>query len=188
MTISSVNTLLIFLVGFGVFGLTRGPEREIWTLGGVALTMLLLFFGGSAIFEQLPVRIMSGVLALAGNQDGSNSAAAHPLQQPWTLIVLWLVTAALVFLAYFMGYKFAKPNDNRDFGNYAGGFVMGAINGAFICIFLFSQGGFQNLNIQFPDGTLTRTSIAPLILVGIVVTIIAITLTTRGKAASGGKP
>ncbi len=180
MTISSIETLSVFLLGFGIFGCVRGPEREVWTLGGITMTMLLLFFGGTTIFEQLPLRVAAGFMALVGNQAGSNDLAAHPLQAPWTTVMLVCGTVALVLLAYVMGQKFGKPTATRDFGNFVSGFVMGALNGTFICVFLFSQGGFQaGINIQFPDGVLTRTSIVPLILVGIVVTLIAIGLSSR---------
>lgn len=188
MTISSLNTFLVFLIAFGSIGLSRGYKREIWTLGGVSLTLIFLFLGGVDIVQQLPVRIFAGILSVSGNQDGSNNAAAHPLQEPWTVIMLWLGTVLLVGLAYLMGQKFSKTESPRDFGSYAGGFVMGAINGALICMFLFSQGGFTNVSIQFPDGQMARSMVTPLILVGAVVVFIAIVATMRPKpASSGGK-
>jgi hypothetical protein len=187
MTITSVETLIFFVCGFGIFGCARGPEREVWTLGGITMTMLLLFFGGTSVFEQLPLRVGAGLLAMIGNQSGSNSLVAHPLQAPWTTVMLVIGTAGLVLLAYTVGQKFGKsPSTKRDFGSLASGFVMGALNGTFICVFLFSQGGFQaGINIQFPDGGLTRTSIVPLILGGIVVTLIAVGLSSRRPKATG---
>ncbi len=186
MTITSVETLIFFVFGFGVFGGVRGPQREVWTLGGITLTMLLLFFGGTGILEQLPLRIGAGLLSMVGNQSGSNSLAAHPLQAPWTIVMLVLGTASLILLSYVVGQKFGKsPPAKRDFGNVASGFVMGAINGTFICVFLFSQGGFQaGLNIQFPDGGLTRDSIVPLIISGIIITLIALGLSSRKAKTS----
>lgn len=185
MTINSVETLIVFLCIFGIWGSIRGPEREVWTLGGITLAMFFLFFGGDTMFEQLPVRLVAGLASIVGNQSGSNYLSAHPLQQPWTLMMLWLATLGLVTLAYCMGFRFANvaANRSRDFGNIVSGFVMGALNGLFICVFLFSQGGMQaGLNIQFPDSVLTRTTIAPLILVGIVITIIAVALSSRSPA------
>jgi hypothetical protein len=185
-TVTSLNTLLVFLLGFGVLGATRGPKHEIWTLGGITLTMLFLSLGGVDIVKQLPVRIASGFLAVSGNQDGSNNAAAHPLSEPWTIIMLWLGTIALVVIAYAMGQKFGKEEKTRDFGSYMGGFLMGAINGACICLFLFSQGGFQNVNIQFPDGQMARTTIAPLIIIGLFVVGVAFVATRPKPASSSG--
>lgn len=184
MTIESINTLLVFLIAFGAIGVARGRQREIWTLGGITLTMLFLALGGVDIIKQLPVRVASGFLAMSGNQDGSNNAAAHPLQEPWTVVVLWVGTITLVAVAYLMGQKFGQNEATRDFGSYVGGLVMGAINGACICLFLFSQGGFHDVSIKFPDAQMARNTITPLILVGIAVVVIGIVATTRPKPAS----
>lgn len=174
MTVSAVETLLLFLGIFGAMGAARGPEREVWTLGGITLTVLLLFYGGAMIIEQLPVRLLAGVLALMGNQSGSNGIAAHPLAAPWTLAMLWLGTASLIALAYWMGQRFGK-NKPKVFSEHAAGFLMGALNGLFIAVFLFNEGGFQvGLHIQFPDGLLTRTIIAPVIMVGVIITVITL--------------
>ncbi|MBA3826986.1 MAG: hypothetical protein H0X24_24225 [Ktedonobacterales bacterium] len=182
MTVSALNTLLVFLIGFGAIGLARGPRQEIWTLGGITLTILFLTLGGLDIIKQLPVRIASGFLSVSGNQDGSNSVAAHPLQDPWTTVMLWIGTLGLVGVSYLMGqFGKGKKDEKRDFGNYFSGFLLGMINGACVCIFLFSQGGFKDVVIQFPTGAASRTTIAPLLLVGLVVVIIAI-------AASRPKP
>jgi hypothetical protein len=163
-----LDTLLVFLIAFGAIGLARGPKREIWTLGGITLTMLFLALGGIEVIKQLPVRVASGFLAMSGNQDGSNYAAAHPLQTPWTMIMLWLGTIGLVAISFLMGQKFGGPPEKtREIGSYLGGLVMGMINGACICVFLFSQGGFSSITIQFPDGQTARNIIAPLILIGI---------------------
>jgi hypothetical protein len=181
MTITSVETLIVFLIGFGIFGCVRGPEREMWTLGGITMTMLLVFFGGTSLFEQLPLRVAAGITSLIGDQEGSNSIASHPLQAPWTIIMLVVCVAGLVVLSYVAGQRFGKaPPEKRDFGNLATGLLVGALNGTCIGVFLFSQGGFQaGINIQFPDSGLTRSSIVPLILVGIVVMVIAVSVAAR---------
>lgn len=174
MTVSAVETLLVFLCIFGAVGAARGPEREVWTLGGITLTVLLLYFGGATIIEQLPVRFTASFLALVGNQAGSDGFAAHPLLAPWTMIMLWIGTASLITLAFGMGQRFGK-NKPKVFSEHAAGFVMGALNGLFIAVFLFNEGGFQvGLHIQFPDGLLTRTIIAPVIMVGVVITVVTL--------------
>ncbi len=184
-TVSSLNTLLIFLIGFGSIGVARGPRREIWTLCGITVAILFLSLGGVEIVKQLPIRVAAGFLAMSGNQDASNSTASHPMGDPWPGIMLWVSTLALVAIAYLMALL-GKKEEKRDFGNYASGFLMGALNGAFICVFLFSQGGFNDLTIKFPDGPTARTVIAPLILIGLAVVFIAIMAMRPKPASSSG--
>jgi hypothetical protein len=187
MTISAVETLIVFVSIFGIIGAVRGPSREIWTVGGVTVTLVFLFFGGAAIFEQLPVRLLSGAMALVGNQGSSNSVAAHPVQAPWTYIWLWVATAGLIVLSYLMGNRFGGADHPKTPGAYVSGFAMGMMSGLFIAVFLFNDSGLTAaIDIQFPDGLLTRTSIVPLILIGLVIVLVAII--TRQSAGNSAPP
>jgi hypothetical protein len=183
MTINAIETLLVFLCIFGTVGAARGPHQELITLVGIAMTLALLNFGGTDIVQHLPTRLLAGVASLLNNQSGSDYLSQHPWPDPWPTIMLWVGTIGLVALSYFMGTRFGQSKGetaNRDFGSVAMGFLIGALNGVFICVFLFSQGGLQaNVSIQFPDSNLTRGTIAPLILLGVVLTIIAIAVTSK---------
>lgn len=180
MTVSSFQTLLVFIGIFGVIGVVRGPNREIWTVCGMGLTALLLLFGGVPIFEQFPLRVVSGLLAMAGNQSGSNDMAAHPLVAPWTSICLYLAVGGLVSLAYLLGAKRGTPRDkDAGLGDYVAGGIMGAINGLIIAAFIFQNGFGSGVNIQFPDGLLTRTSVVPVILVAVICAIFALSTSAR---------
>lgn len=184
MTVSAAQTLVAFLAIFGIVGSVRGPAREVWTLGGVTLTVVLLSFGGATFFEQLPVHFGAAFMSLIGDQASSADIAAHPWQSPGTVVMLLVATVALVTLAYLMGQAFGKEQPTT-FGERVAGFVMGAINGVFIALFLFNQKDLQpGLNIQFPSGLLTRSSVVPLVLVGVIIAIIAITNRRQAKPAS----
>ncbi len=172
MTVSATITLLVFIAIFGVIGAVRGPGREVWTLVGMMVTAVLLLFGRSPI-EQLPVRIASGLLALAGNQNGSNDAAAHPLRAPWTIMMLWLVAIACISASYVMGQRFGKDKP-ATFGEYIAGGMMGALSGLIIAFFLFSQGGLSALSIQFPNGVLTGSTAVPIIVMAVIIAFIAL--------------
>ncbi len=189
MTITSVETLIFFVSIFGIIGAVRGPNREIWTVGGVTLTLIFLFFGGVTILEQLPVRIIAGSMALVGNQSASNSVSAQPLQAPWTYVWLWLATIALLALAFHMGQRFGKGKP-ATIGECISGFAMGTLNGLFISVFLFNESGLRAaLSIQFPDSLLTRTSIVPLVLVGVAISLVAIaTRRSSGPSSSSTTP
>ena len=182
MSLSSLQTLIVFLCIFGIIGASRGPGREVWTMGGIVLTALLLLFGGTPVFEQLPLRIAAAVMSLAGNQNGSNSMAAHPLGEPWTTLMLWLVVGCLIILSYAIGQRFGTSKTD-SFGAVIAGFVMGAINGLVIAVFVF-QNGLSSLSIQFPDGLLTRSIILPIIMVGVGLAVIAVATRKQTKPAA----
>jgi hypothetical protein len=99
--------------------------------------VLLLAYGGATIIEP-------GVLALAGNQPGSDSLAAHPLQAPWTLVMLWLGAVGLVLLAYAMGRRFAAIGPKAP-GEHAAGFLTGALNGLFIAVSCSARVAFHQM-------------------------------------------
>ncbi|HKD75107.1 MAG TPA: hypothetical protein VKB76_06405 [Ktedonobacterales bacterium] len=182
MTVSSTITLLVFLSIFGVIGAVRGRNREVWTLVGVGVTAGVLLFDYSTI-EQLPVHIVSGILALAGNQNGSNDAAAHPLGAPWTIIMLLLAAIALISVSYLMGQRFGKGKP-ETFGDYVGGAMMGALSGLIIAGLVFSQGGLSALSIQIPNGMLTRSTAVMIILVVVIVAFVAIFSSRKSAAKS----
>jgi membrane protein DedA with SNARE-associated domain len=182
MTVSSTITLILFLAIFGVIGAIRGKDREVWTLVGVGMTAIVLLLGYPTI-EQLPVHIVSGILALAGNQNGSNDAAAHRLGAPWTTIMLLLAAIAFISIAYMMGQRFGKGKP-ETFGEYVGGAMMGALSGLIIAVLVFSQGALSALSIQIPNGMLTRSSAGPIIVIALIVAGIAFFSNRKSAAKS----
>jgi|GEM_PF-2775158 len=187
MTIAPSQTLLVLLVGVGCYGAVRGPYREIWTVGGMALLAIFLNFGGLPLLKQLPVHFAASIQALSGDQHASNETAAHPIGEPWTIISLWVCTLALILLAYTLGHVLGKPKGKeQNAGEMFGGFILGAINGLIISVFVFQSSFSSSVNIQFPDGTSTRGLIIPLILFSICAAIYAITIRKKPAAAKSG--
>ena len=185
--VNSYQTLTVVLLAFSISGLVRGKEREIWTIGVIILMVLFLSAGGGTDFiRKFPLYFAASVMTLVGNQSGSNSLAKQSLPDPLGLTILGATVIVLIALAYYIG-KRCVPNatvfSKRTFGDHVAGFFMGAVNGIFICAFLFSQGGLHlNFTIQFPDAGLTRNTIAPLVMLGIVLTLIAIAISSRKPA------
>lgn len=182
MFVSSVETLIVFLGIFGIIGAVRGPGREVWTLCGVVLTAILLLFGGVPILQQLPLRLAAALLTLTGNQTGSTDLVAHPLGAPWTNIMLWLVVLGLLAVSYLIGQRFGAAK-SESFLSTIVGFAMGALNGLVIAVFIF-QNGLAPLNVQFPDGLMTRNGLAPFIFVIAGIALIALVVRPPGKAAA----
>ena len=185
--INSTETLIVFLAVFGIWGVVRGKEREIWTVCTIALMMLFLAVGdGTDFIRKLPIHFASSIMSLVGDQTGSTNLAKQSLPDGVALTILWIAVIGLVALAYFIGYRGGNQSpefSKRSVGSHVAGFFMGAVNGIFICAFLFSQGGFHlNFSIQFPDGDLTRNIIGPLILGGFVLTLIALAISSRKTA------
>ncbi len=185
MSISSLQTLILILVVFGFIGAMRGPFKEIWTLGGLTLTALLLLIGGQAFFMQLPNHLLSGAQSLLGDQKGSNVTATHPMGAPETYLTLWICILSLTALSYYIGNRIGhKTPSKQTNNNFIPGFVIGSLNGLLISAFVFSQAGLNNMKIQFPDADLTRSATVPLILLGFAAAIIAIIWMGRGEKSA----
>lgn len=185
MTISAVQTLIVFFCIFGIVGGIRGPNREVWTLVGVTLTLLLLYFGGPAFIDQLPVRLGSGTMALLGNQSASDSLARQQVKDPWASAIVLAAAVGLIALDYYIGNRFGGKEAPKTLGERTAGFIMGALSGTFIALFVFRQGGFyKDLLIQFPNEDLAQQSAVPLIIAGLVIVIIAIAMRRQATSAS----
>ena len=185
MIITSVQSLVVFFCVFGVIGAVRGPQREVWTLVGVALILALLYFAGPTFFTQLPLRLGSGVMSLLGNQDASDGLFKQQVASPWADLILLMALGGLISLAYYMGNRFGGKNDPKDVGERASGFIMGALTGTFIALFVFSQNIFQDLRIQFPNGDQARQGLIPLIVISLIIVVIALSM--RRQAAGAPK-
>ncbi len=185
MTISSFQTLLVFLSIFGIIGFVRAIYQEVWTLVGVALTLILLFFSGNTFFEQLPLHIWAGILSLSGNQSASDSAVSHKMGEPWTGVMLIISLVVLVTLSYLVGGLIGGKQKITTFGEHFFGGFMGALSGILIGIFVFSQPVLQSgLVIQFPTYDLTKNGVAPYILIAFFVGAVAFGVSKLPKPAS----
>ncbi len=132
MTISSPQTLIVFFSMFGIIGSLRGPSREVWTLGGISLTLALFTFAGQQFFSQLPLRLGAGAMSLIGNQAASDSINHQELSGIWANLLLLAGLTALIALSYYMGNHFGGKAPPKDFGEHVAGFILGALNGTFI--------------------------------------------------------
>lgn len=174
MSVSSFQTLILILAVFGFIGAMRGPRKEIWTLGGLTLTALLLLIAGQSFFMQLPNHMLSGMQSMLGDQQGSNETFKHPMSAPGTYLTLWISVLGLAALSYYIGQRIEKNTKlKQTFGVFVSGFVIGMINGLLIAAFVFGQNGLNNMSIQFPDAVLTRSATVPLIIFGFIAAIIA---------------
>jgi hypothetical protein len=190
-SITEFNTLIIVLIIAGFFGASRGPYREIWTLGCMTL-IALIYYGvydgkGKDLLSHFPARILASIQLLGGDQAGSNETLAGSASWPTGLTQFFLIggTAALIFLSYTIGNHFGKePNKTFIFGEWFSAFVMGAFNGLIIASFVLGELSLRDIRFDIPSNGTARNAILPLIILGIIIALIALFIRDKDKKAA----